>query len=74
MDSLGYSKEALAARQRFFLSRADKEKNKRKSERQALDKALDEYPEEIDTLIAYYHFPGLLPLTRNTLSDSFKEH
>ena len=60
MDSLGYSKEALAARQRFFLSRADKEKNKRKSERQALDKALDEYPEEIDTLIAYYHFPGLL--------------
>ena len=60
MDSLGYSKEALAARQRFFLSRADKEKNKRKSERHALDKALDEYPEEIDTLIAYYHFPGLL--------------
>jgi hypothetical protein len=60
MDSLGYSKEALAARQKFFLSRADKEKNKRKSERQALDKALDEYPEEIDTLIAYYHFPGLL--------------
>ena len=59
MDSLGYSKEALAARQKFFLSRADKEKNKR--ERQALDKALDEYPEEIDTLIAYYHFPGLLP-------------
>ena len=61
MDSLGYSKEALAARQKFFLSRADKEKNKRKRERQALDKALDEYPEEIDTLIAYYHFPGLLP-------------
>ncbi len=61
MDSLGYSKEALAARQKFFLSRADKEKNKRESERQALDKALDEYPEEIDTLIAYYHFPGLLP-------------
>ena len=28
MDSLGYSKEALAARQKFFLSRADKEKNK----------------------------------------------
>ena len=61
MDSLGYSKEALAARQKFFLSRADKEKNKRERERQALDKALDEYPEEIDTLIAYYHFPGLLP-------------
>jgi len=61
MDSLGYSKEALAARQKFFLSRADKEKNKREKERQALDKALDEYPEEIDTLIAYYHFPGLLP-------------
>ena len=61
MDSLGYSKEALAARQKFFLSRADKEKNKMERERQALDKALDEYPEEIDTLIAYYHFPGLLP-------------
>ena len=61
MDSLGYSKEALAARQKFFLSRADKEKNNREKERQALDKALDEYPEEIDTLIAYYHFPGLLP-------------
>jgi len=59
MDSLGYSKEALAARQKFFLSRADKEKSDRKSERKALDKALDEYPEEIDTLIAYYHFPGI---------------
>ena len=44
MDSLGYSKEALAARQKFFLSRADKEKSNRKSEREALDKALVEYP------------------------------
>ena len=67
MDSLGYSKEALAARQRFFLSRADKEQRNRKSERQALDKALDEYPEEIDTLIAYYHFPGLLPADKDRI-------
>ena len=59
MDSLGYSKEALAARQKFFLSRAEKEKNDLKSEREDLDKALVEYPEEIDTLIAYYHFPGI---------------
>ena len=67
MDSLGYSKEALAARQRFFLSRADKEQSNQKSERQALDKALDEYPEEIDTLIAYYHFPGLLPADKDRI-------
>ena len=67
MDSLGYSKEALAARQRFFLSRADKEQRNQKSERQALDKALDEYPEEIDTLIAYYHFPGLLPADKDRI-------
>ncbi len=59
MDSLGYSKEALAARQKFFLSRAEKEKNDPKSEREDLDKALVEYPEEIDTLIAYYHFPDI---------------
>ena len=72
MDSLGYSKEALAARQKFFLSRADKEKSNRKSERQALDKALDEYPEEIDTLIAYYHFPGLSPTDKERIVGLIK--
>ena len=72
MDSLGYSKEALAARQKFFLSRADKEKNKRERERQALDKALDEYPEEIDTLIAYYHFPGLSPTDKERIVGLIK--
>ena len=72
MDSLGYSKEALTARQKFFLSRADKEKSNRKSERQALDKALDEYPEEIDTLIAYYHFPGLSPTDKERIVGLIK--
>jgi len=72
MDSLGYSKEALAARQKFFLSRADKEKSDPKSERQALDKALDEYPEEIDTLIAYYHFPGISPTDKGQIVGLIK--
>ena len=67
MDSLGYSKDALAARQKFFLARADKKKSDQKSERQALDKALDEYPEEIDTLIAYYHFPGISPTDKEQI-------
>ena len=69
MDSLGYSKEALAARQRFFLSRADKENNNRKGERDALDKALEKYPEEIDTLIAYYHSPGLSPADKGRIVE-----
>ncbi len=72
MDSLGYSKDALAARQKFFLARADKEKSDQKSERQALDKALDEYPEEIDTLIAYYHFPGISPTDKEQIVGLIK--
>lgn len=64
MDSLGYSKEALAARQKYFVSRGAQEDGDRDRERQDLDEALKEYPEEIDTLIAYYHFPELSPVDR----------
>jgi len=72
IDSLGYSKEALAARQKFFLSRAEKEKNDPKSEREDLDKALVEYPEEIDTLIAYYHFPSISPTDKRRIVGLIK--
>jgi tetratricopeptide (TPR) repeat protein len=67
MDSLGYSKDALTARQKYFVSRSAKENGDRGRERQDLDEALEEYPEEIDTLIAYYHFPGLSSVDRSRI-------
>ena len=67
MDSLGYSKDALTARQKYFVSRSAKENGDRGRERQDLDEALKEYPEEIDTLIAYYHFPGLSSVDRSRI-------
>jgi tetratricopeptide (TPR) repeat protein len=65
MDSLGYSKEALAARQKYFVSRGAQEDGNRDRERLDLDEALEEYPEEIDTLIAYYHFPKISAVDRS---------
>ena len=67
MDSLGYSKEALAARQKYFVSRGAQENGNRGRERRDLDEALEDYPEEIDTLIAYYHFPGLSSVDRSRI-------
>ena len=67
MDQLGYSKDALTARQKYFVSRSAKENGDRGRERQDLDEALKEYPEEIDTLIAYYHFPGLSSVDRSRI-------
>jgi len=67
MDSLGYSKEALTARQKYFVSRSAQENGNRDRERRDLDEALEDYPEEIDTLIAYYHFPGLSSVDRSRI-------
>ena len=73
MDSLGYSKEALTARQKYFVSRGAQGDGNRDRERKDLDEALKEYPEEIDTLIAYYHFPEISAVDRSRVVTLIKK-